>query len=49
MEQWALSVILVGLEGHENFSCHEDYCNTVDPRKIGLGVGENAEQVGAGE
>ncbi len=46
MEQWALSVIFVGLEGHENFSSHEDFCNTVDPRKIGLGIGENTGELG---
>lgn len=42
MERWALSVILVGLESHGNFSSHEDFCDTVDPRKIGLGIDEIA-------
>ncbi|MCH7992990.1 MAG: hypothetical protein IIB57_00950 [Planctomycetes bacterium] len=41
MERWALRVIFLGLEGHANFSCHGDFCNTVDPRNIGLGFSEN--------
>lgn len=46
MERWALSVILLGLGGHANFSSHRDYCDTVDPRKIGLAIGENAGELG---
>ncbi len=46
MERWALGVILVGLEGHGDFSSHRDCCDTVDPRKIGLGIGENAGELG---
>ena len=43
MERWALNVIFVGFEGHGSFSSHGDFCNAVDPRKIGLGIGENTE------
>ncbi len=37
VEEWAFFVLMLGLEGHANFSSHRDFVNTVDPRKIGLG------------
>lgn len=46
VERWALSVILVSLDGHGKFRSHREYCDTVDPRKIGLGIGENAGALG---
>lgn len=42
MEQWAQHVIFVALSGCQGYSSHRDFCNTIDPRKIGLGKTEKS-------
>jgi hypothetical protein len=39
MERWAVTVVLSTLGRHKEFSSHDAFCKSVDPRVIGLGGG----------
>jgi len=38
MEEWAVEVILGTLGRHKDFSSHQEFCKTIDPREMGLTV-----------
>ena len=44
IERWAMGAILVGLKGHGGFESHQDFCDSVDPRMIALGVDKDTPE-----